>query len=240
MDRNYIDNHHVVARYLADQLSEDELREFEDQLVSDPAILKELEVAARLKAGLHKLDKSGELATLLKPKAWFRDTRLLAMAASITVIAVGVVLWFDRGAVQVPRLVASVHALVDRAGKPLPIANTYAVLRTRGPAYDAEIELPPAAQAIELRVLPEVEAHPAHYRVAIARIADDDSLSSVGTIAGLMPSDDGFVALYFDSSSFTRGRYQLTISGDTDTDAASAISFFKIKLTPAVNSPPAP
>jgi hypothetical protein len=240
MDRNYIDNHHVVARYLADQLSEDELRKFEDYLVGDPAIVKEVEAAARLKAGLHKLDKSGELPTLLKPSAWFRDTRLLAMAASITVVAVGVTLWFGGRAFESPKLVASLNALVDQAGKPLLIANSYAILRTRGIAYDAEIELPASPQAIELRVLPEIEAQPARYRVAIARIADDDSLTSVSTVQGLVPADDGFVALYFDSTKLTRGRYQLTISGDVDTSAASAVSSFKIKLTPPVNSQPTP
>jgi hypothetical protein len=149
-------------------------------------------------------------------------------------------LWFAQGAFETPKLVASLSALVDRAGKPLPVANSYAILRTRGVSYDAEIELPSTPQAIELRVLPEVEAHPAHYRVAIARVADDDSLSSVGTIDGLVPADDGFVALYFDSSQLTRGRYQLTISGDADTDAAGTVSSFKVKLVPAVSSPPAP
>jgi len=237
MDRNYIDNRHVLARYLADKLSEDELRGFEEHMTAHPEIVKELEAAARLKVGLHKLNATGELNDLLKSKAWFRDTRYLAMAASITLIALGVTFWFGRGTFEAPKLVASLTALVDRSGNPLRIANTYAILRTRGTSYDAEIELPSIPQAIELRVLPEVEAHPARYRVAIARIADDDSLTSVGTVGSLTTGDDGFVVLYFDSSQLTRGRYQLTIGGDSNTDAANAVSTFKIKLIPPPSAP---
>jgi hypothetical protein len=244
MNRSDIDNHHVVARYLADQLSDEELRAFEERLITDPDIVKEVEIAARLKVGLDTLSKTGELASLLKPKAWFRDTRYLAMAASIAVVALGITLWIGRGGFEQSRLVASLTILVDRAGKQLPIANSYAILRTRGISYDAEIELPATPQAIELRVLPEVDAHPAKYRVAMARIADDDSLSSVGTLNDLTPAEDGFVTLYFDSSKLSRGRYQLTIGGDTDTDAAAQLSTFRIKLTipasPVVNLPPTP
>jgi hypothetical protein len=239
MDRNYIDNRHVLARYLADQLSEEELREFEEHMIAHPEIVRDLEAAARLKVGLRKLNSTGELTTLLKPRPWFRDTRYFALAASITVVALGVTLWLGRSTFEAPRLVSSLNSLADRSGKPLKIANTYAILRTRGSSYDAEIELLPTQQAIELRVLPEVEAHPARYRVAIARIADDDSLTSVGAVGDLSPADDGFVVLYFDSSRFSRGRYRLTIGGDSNTDAANAVSTFKIKLIQSLSAQPA-
>ena len=96
--------------------------------------------------------------------------------------------------------------------------------------YDAEIELPPTPQAIELRVLPEYEAQPARYQVTLSRIADDDSLTTVGTVGGLAPDDEGFVRLYFDSMRLSKGRYQLTIGGDAGTSAANAVSRFKIRL----------
>jgi hypothetical protein len=66
----------------------------------------------------------------------------------------------------------------------------------------------------------------------LARIADDDSLRAVGSMGGLIPGEDGFVSLYVDSSKLTRGRYQLALRGDAGTDAADAVSTFKIKLTP--------
>jgi len=156
------------------------------------------------------------------------------------VIAVGVTLWVGRGAFETPRLVASAAALVNQTGNPLPIFTAEPILRKRGILYDAEIELPTSPQAIELRVLPEVEARPSRYRVALVRIADDDSLTPIGSVAGLSPHDDGFVVVYFDSSKLTRGRYQLTVGGDVDTDAANEVSRFSIKLTPASDSSSTP
>jgi hypothetical protein len=239
MNRTYIDTRHVVARYLADQLSEDELRDFEECLVTDPAIVKEVEAAARLKVGLHKLNATSELATLVTFKPWFKDTRFFALAASVAVVAIGVTLWFGRSAFESPTLVAALGTLVDGSGNPLPIASSFEIVRTRGAApYDATIELPSTQRAIELRLLPEVEAKPARYRATLARMAE--ATVPVDSINGLTTDERGFVALYFDSTKLTPGNYQLTIGGDANTDAATAVSAFKIKLVPAPSAQPVP
>jgi hypothetical protein len=106
-------------------------------------------------------------------------------------------------------------------------------VRTRGNSYDAQIDLPDYPQAIELRVLPDIAAHPARYRATLARIADDDSSSEVGAVAGLIPDQDGFVLLYCDSSKLTRGRYRLSLGGDAGTDAVDSLSTFKLRVIPA-------
>jgi hypothetical protein len=231
MDSDYINNHNVVARYLSDQLSEEEARGFEDYMIANPAIVRDLEITARLKVGLHKLHESGELAALLTRKTWWRGTQNLALAASLIVFALGAVILFKKTAIEGPKLAASVAALVDRSGAPLPIGKVYAILRTRESGFDAEIDLPPTPTDIALHVLPETEAHPARYRVSVSRIADDDSLELIGSLIGLVPDDQGFVSLYFDSSRLKRGHYQLSISGDVGTDAINSVSTFKIKMT---------
>ena len=231
MNRQYLEDHHVIARFLAGQLTEDESREFEEYMIANPEIVHDLESTARLKVGLHVLKDRGELEGVVKSKAVFRDARY-ALAASVAILAVCALLYFRGGAPQAPHLLASMSTLVDRAGHLMPLARTYAILRTRGTDYDALVELPATPQAIELRVLPENSAHPARYRVSLARVADDDSLSTVGSVAGLAPDGNGFVSVYFDSSKLTRGRYQLTVRGDVGTDAADAVSLFKIKLIP--------
>jgi hypothetical protein len=231
MDRQYIDDRHVVARFLAGQLSKDESREFEEYMVTNPEIVHELESTARLKVGLHVLKETGELDSLLKPKPFFRDARY-AWVASAAILALSAFFYLKGGAPQTPKLFASMSAVVDSVGHLLPIARTYAILRTRGNDYDAMVELPSTPKAIELRILPETVAHPARYRVFLERIADDDSLTKIGTVAGLVPNASGFVSVYFDSSVLMRGRYQLTISGDVGTDGANAVSLFRIKLLP--------
>jgi hypothetical protein len=231
MNRQYLDDHHVIARFLSGQLSEDESREFEEYMIANPEIVHELESTARLKVGLHALNDRGELEGLLKSKAFFRDTRY-ALAASIAILAVCALLYFRGGAPPTSHLLASMSTLVDPAGHLMPLARTYAILRTRGTDYDALVELPTTPQAIELRVLPENSAHPARYRVSLARVTDDGSLSTIGSVAGLIPDANGFVSVYFDSSKLTHGRYQLTVRGDVDTDVPDTESLFRIKLIP--------
>jgi hypothetical protein len=233
MDRNYVSDRHVLARYLSDQLSEEELRAFEEYLLAHPEVVHELESTAQLKAGLHKLNETGELTTLLKPKVLSGNTRYMALAASVAICALGLFFVFRNSSHELPTLAASMGVLVDRSGARLPIGRAYAILRTRGNSYDAQIELPANSRALELRALPDIAVHPPRYRATLARIADDDSLSEVGSVGGLTPDQDGFVSLYVDSSKLTRGRYRLSIRGDAGTDAVDAVSTFKLKL----NSP---
>ena len=54
MDRKYIENEHVVDRYLAGELTVREAREFEKYLLDHPELLNELPIPVRLKARLSK------------------------------------------------------------------------------------------------------------------------------------------------------------------------------------------
>ena len=236
MDRSYVNDRHVVARFLAGQLSEEESRSFEEYMLAHPEVVHELESTARLKVGLHRLDEAGELTALLKPKTPMGDMRYVALAASVAILALGLFFVFRNSPHQLPTLAASLGGLVSPSGVTLRTGRAYAILRTRGSTYDAQIELPASPQAIELRVSPDLTAHPARYRVTLARIADDDSLSDVGTVGGLIPDPAGFVSVYVDSSKLTHGRYRLFLRGDAGTDAVDSVSLFTLKLSPAPGS----
>ena len=106
MDRKYIDDHHIAARYLAEQLDEAEREAFEAYYLQHPDVLRDMEAAARLKTGLAQLRDAGELVQLLKPQPWYRDQRYLA-AAAVAAIAVGVGLYGLRSPARQPVLVAS-------------------------------------------------------------------------------------------------------------------------------------
>ena len=47
MDRKFIDDHHIVARYLADQLPDTLREEFEAYYLEHPEVVQELEATAR-------------------------------------------------------------------------------------------------------------------------------------------------------------------------------------------------
>jgi hypothetical protein len=226
MDRKYIDDHHIAARYLAEQLDDAEREAFEAYYLQHPDVLRDMEAAARLKTGLAQLRDAGELVQLLKPQPWYRDQRYLA-AAAVAALAVGVGLYGLRSPSRQPVLVASSGVLHTWRGTPLPLASSHMVLRTRGASYDAEIELPASAQTIELRVLPEYEAQQSRYRIALQAIADDDSLTPVAEVAGLTPGEDGFVPVFINTARIRPGRYQLTLTGDS---VASDASSFQLRF----------
>ncbi|MGH8176850.1 MAG: hypothetical protein ACREV5_11370 [Steroidobacter sp.] len=232
MDRKYIDDNHIVARYLADNLPDNEREAFEAYYLEHPEIVQEMEAAARFKVGLMQLRDAGELDALMKPQPWYREQRSLA-AAAVAVVAVGLSFFLLRSPSMQPMLVASPRALINRLGDPLPIASTHAILRTRGISYDAEIDLPQSAQTIELRVLPEYEAQPPRYRIVLSSIADDDSLQQLAEVDGLAPDEDGFVPVFLNGAKVERGRYQVMLSGDEGTSAVQDASVFLIRIREA-------
>ena len=132
----------LASRYLAGQLSPDELQAYEQQLLENPDAVRELEATARMKVGLgkparHRAARRAPASASRASLAW----PALAAAAALVVLAVG--LW--RG-IDVPRdatLVATARELIDRTGRPLASGSSYALLRTRSSTYDAVIELPP-------------------------------------------------------------------------------------------------
>lgn len=238
MDRRYIDDHHVVARYLANQLTAEEREAFEAYYPEHPEVVQEMEAAARFKVGLMKLRETGELSQLLQREQRPR-WHYFAAAAALAALAIGTFLIIDRTPVSHPVLAATLDALRATNGAAPTVTAQYAILRTRGSAVDAEIALPPSEQAIELRVLPEFAARPERYRVELFRMSADDSMQSVAELGGLAPDIDNFVPVFVDATRLHAGQYRLTIAGDPDTDARDKESAFILRMRPALNDPSA-
>jgi len=214
-----IDDPTRASRYLADQLSEAECAAYEARFVEDPDAVAELEATARLKIGLERLRRNGELSELVAGTGSLQPsgTWMLAMAASIVAVVIGVSLWFPHSnGASTPVLASAVSAFRDRSGHPLSVLATAPLFRTRAERYDAVIDLPPSRGAIKLRVLPSAPADSAHYQASLARIGDDDSAARIVTIDDLKPSaEDGFVDLYADSSLLAPGRYRLILTRES-------------------------
>jgi len=234
MNRQYIDDYHVVARYLADQLSDAERGEFEAYFLEHPDMVEELEQVARIKAGLMRLRATGELTSLLRPKPWYTQWRSAELRraiggslAAMVLIAVGAALWWNRHSGSTERWLAPTPAaLLGPLGKPLPAGNTYTILRTRGET-DVDIELPRVPQAVMLRVLPESVAQPAIYRITLYSM-DGAEPREVAAVDGLTANEDEFVPVYVDASKVGKGRYRLAIEGVAQPESRSvfAVRFY--------------
>jgi hypothetical protein len=234
--QSLIDDPTRASRYLADQLTDAECAEYEARFVEDPDAVAELEATARLKIGLQRLRRNGELNELIAGTAAPHPNRtwMLAMAASIAAVVIGVGLWFPRsGTTTSPILAAAASAFKDRSGHSLSVLATTPLFRTRAERYDAVIELPVTRGAIKLRVLPSAaQADSTQYQASLARIRDDDSSERIVAIDDLKPSkEDGFVDLYADSSLLAPGRYRLILTREAAGSATGDSDTFVIKVT---------
>lgn len=222
MDRQYIDDHHIVARYLADQLTDAEREAFEDYYLEHPEMLREIEATARFKSGLARLQDSGDLAELMKPTPWYAEWRYLAVAA-VAIVVIGIALYFRTPA---PPLMAANLAELDG---PTSIASSHALLRRRGSAFDAEVTLPSDGDAIALRVLPEFGTSDSRYRIALARIDSDDKKDRLAEVEHLPADDDGMVTIYLNAPRIAPGDYEVTIAND-DT-VSNQVSRFLVRVS---------
>jgi len=224
-----------ASRYLADQLTEAECAEYEAGFAQNPDTVAEIEATARLKIGLHRLRESGELGELIaagNPSGPGR-TFILALAASIAAVALGIAIWLPRSGAPgaVPVLASAATAFKDRGGHSLAVVSTTPLFRTRAESYDAVIELPATRGAIKLRVLPSATPPAAVYDASLSRMRADDSPERIVSVTNLKPSsDDGFIDLYADSALLAPGRYRLILTPHAAGAASGDSDAFVIKV----------
>jgi hypothetical protein len=228
VQNTFKDDPTVANRYLADQLSDAERDAFEAALLQNPEITQELEATARLKVGMERLRERGELDKLVHARPFFERPGFLAAAASIGVLAIG--LMFVRWqSVSAPSVLASSAAeFIDVSGRKLAVGLTPPMLRTRSATYDAEIELPVERQALNLRLLPAGLEGAEKFSVSLARLKDDGSTEAVAAVKDLRPAQDGYISVFADSASLRPGRYQLIVTGE----GSEAPVFFLIRVRP--------
>lgn len=203
----------IANRYLAGQLTEAEQASFEGELQSNATTLRELEATARLKVGLERLRETGQLDDMLRPTSATRQILVgLAATLAVAVIAISFLLGYFRQPATEPLLAATPASFVDLQGSALAVAATVAVFRKRAGDYDAIIELPPARNAIALRVLPQAGAPAERYRVSLARMREDGGIEPSQSVTDLGPAADGFVTVFADSARLTTGRYRMAVS----------------------------
>jgi hypothetical protein len=124
-------------------------------------------------------------------------------------------------------LAASPAEFVGEGKQTLPIAGTYALVRSRGQDAAVEITLPvEGAAARQIRVLPSVFADHAGYRASLEHVEGSGGKTVIGEIGGLVAADDRFVTLYLDSSRLAAGEYEITLVGvDAESPATNADRF---------------
>jgi hypothetical protein len=224
MDRQTIDDQHVVARYLADQLSDADREAFEGYCREHPEVYRELEAAARVKVGLAKLGETGRLEGLVNapsPKGIFAY-RYAAGGAGV--LAVGAALVASFVMMQAPMMGANVAEVSGRFGADLPVAATYEFLRMReSTEFDQKITLPLRPAVLKFEVLPDNEGA-SKYRATLS--LDEASGSRVIARAdGLAPLPSHYVVLFVSSEKLVPGSYSLVVEPEDGSEKEPAFRF---------------
>lgn len=211
MDAKQIAELHVIERYLADQLTDEEAQAFEAYVEAHPEVTRDIENVSRMKTGLASLRQRGELAPLLQAERkrkplWY----VLAASAAAVLIAILVVpRYLDEGS-NAPVLAAAAQQLLGDDEQPLPISARLPVGRSRGEAPNV-LANPVAEQAVELSLDVHADAPSVPYSVELLKISGN-RLDSVGSITGALSQADGTVSIFVRGSALAAGNYVIRAS----------------------------
>jgi hypothetical protein len=225
MDRKYIDDHHIVERYLAEKLSDEECAAFEAYYLKHPEVVQEMEAAARAKVGMAKLAESGELDRAVDPIP--RRTaiaRFAAAAAIVAMIAIGVQYWPSDAKPSV--LAASVAELNMGLEAPLALVDgAIPVMRTRAGEQTISLEIPSDPRALELSILSETPAFKGPYRVSLTSSGNQRNATVIGVVDQLQTDRNGVLHVFLSSRALQPGAYELRVEHGEPPSASEASVF---------------
>ena len=197
MDRNYIDRYLVIDRYLAGDLAESEVTNFEERLVWDKELIEEIDLAVTLRDGLRASAKetSPDEITAVSPLRRAAASTRLAIAASFAVGALATSVFFNQPAIMAPDNTAPTSVV------PLDLL--------RGNA-EQEIAVTPTAMIV---LMVAADGDHASYRVAVRK---RDNSDIIWTQDGLMPGFTESLAVGVQGALLPPGSYILSVYGSAD------------------------
>lgn len=209
-----------IQYYIAGHMSDNECLEFENQLLGDPLLVRDVEESLRLREGLEVLQARNEMAAITRRP---RHAFLMATAAAV-LLAGAVYVAMHHFEPSTGALAASISSLGERAGSPLRVVDSHAFATLRG-AADAPTLTLPAAGALEFRALTgNVGTNPL-FRATLETTSGRDKPFIVGAVEGLIPDADGFVVLYADAAHLQPGDYILIVARSDDDPTAQRFTF---------------
>ena len=189
--------------YVIGRLSDEELRAFEERLVRDPALARELDQSVQLREGLSELRQQGYFARASRPRIFQSWLPTLA-AAAVAGVAVAL-LWSPQSRTRSSWGPCSRSAPATQPPGSPPTSRSCRSAAPRIPCSTL-----PASGLIELRAMPAAHEADVRYRVRLVR-QDESGATSVGDLVGLVPGDDGYVHSYADAARLKAGRYVLSV-----------------------------
>ncbi len=218
------DTAQLIQNYIVGRLSDIERRAFENQLLSDASLVRELEESLRLREGLEVLRDRGELdRPARRRRSVLFDRSGRAAAAALTVIAIGIGLYYVRG--SPPAVAASIAGL--KADIPLVVVERYSFAKVREATRTPVLDLPTRG-ALELRALTSATGNGQTF-VATLEESRGARSSRIGSAEHLAADADGFVAIYADTARLQPGDYVLIVRSDAEETASAERFAFRLE-----------
>ena len=229
-----LDDPETVVRYLSDKLSGAEREVFEERYLADPTVVKEMELDAKLKAGLISIRDSNELdrLTAVLKRSW--AALPLAIAASLLVTAIAFLIF--RHAAPGTVLAESIAALRGPLGSQLAVVTSHTLAPTRAGIDHEVIPLPKSPQAIRLLMFLDMDPPMRPVDVRLIAVADDASRRELTVLHQLRADERGIITLYLSSAAIGPGIYELAVARNgplTETPEST----FVLRVTPSEDPP---
>lgn len=209
MDRNYIEQHLLVDRYVQGRLDGSELDAFEERLVWDESLVDEVRLAEHLRDGLQR-----------SSIARARDARspgfdLVALVSGILTVPGYAAAASFLLAVMLTAgvLMSPLVNIGGQGGTPALGTDIVPLFATRG---TAEVEVTVDPDHLTVLLVDVIEDYPA-YRATIRE--DESDAAPIWMQDGLVPTYPDSLAVGMPGSMLDAGRYVLTIEGATPADA---------------------
>jgi hypothetical protein len=220
-DRNFT----MVQDFIGGRLSDDECRAFEDRLVRDPRLARELEQSLRMREGLQQLRTRGYIRNAASSRSSFWNWVPATLAAA-TIAGLALFLLQLRVAGPSPLLTASPEARIA-GNAAAPLAAQFTFITVRGGSVP-DLILPPAG-LIEIRAVPSVRENVERFRMTLVSPHEGGAAQTVASLTGLTLGTDGYVHSYADASRLAPGSYVLRIQPDTDTPGPADVFPFNLR-----------
>jgi hypothetical protein len=215
--------------YLGGRLSDEDQRKFEERLVRDPALVREIELSLRMRGGLERLRAGRELDALVAPGRR-RDWRPAAgIAASLVA---GIAVWWSlQPSHSGPSVLLAAVERADAARHPAaPLTAEFTLVIARGTSSVPTFELP-GNGIVALRMRPASRAAGTGNRVALAEVGLATGPSPMGAIAGVRSGPDGLLTCYAVAARLHPGTYELRVEAEDPADASPSTYRFRLRST---------
>jgi hypothetical protein len=226
MDRNYIEQHLLVDRYVQGRLEASEQDAFEERLVWDQSLIEDVQLAEHLRDGLKEVSATqADVADapgfdLVAAVAGLFAVPQFAAAASFLLavtLTIGV-------------LTSPFVDLGSQSGTPALQTEVVPLFTTR--SEDAlEIAVDPDTWTV---LLVDVIGDYATYRVTVRK--DDPGAEPIWMQDGLLPTYPESLAVGMPGSALAAGRYVLTVEGAVTSNAGDNL-YERVQDIPFVTTP---